>query len=1127
MKNKLTNTFFLSRKRLLMIIMKTYLILCCSTIFAFSPVRLISQNSKIKFVEDKTLTVDQVFEIIMDQTHYKFFYEEGIFKSLPKVIVKKGIESTDELLSRSLLKGNFNVTITKDEAIIIKEKKPEKSILVQQKTISGKITDKNGAPLPGVSILEKGTNNGTQTDFDGKFSLKLKNEKAILIASYIGFKTFEEEVGSRSTIDITLQEDTQSLNEVVVVGYGAQKKQNLTGSVATIKSDQLTLTPVASTSNLLAGRLPGLVSKQESGLPGGDSAALNIRGFGAPLVIVDGIQSDFNNIDANEIESISILKDAAAAVYGARAGNGVILVTTKRGTNDKPKITFQSSTTFQGVLDLPKMASSGQMAELWREAHLNAGNPESTARFTAAEVQKFYDGTDPDYPNTDWYSIVARDWSPQNQHNISLRGGSEKIKYYGFLGYLDQQSLFKLNGGEYKRYNVRSNIDAKITDNLSMQLDLASIVENRDFPWRGDEKLFSVWEEYWNTEPFWSAKLPDADKLPYGGSGGAIGFHYTTNSKLSGYKKTDSQNIKGTIALKYDFKSIDGLSAKVFANYNQNYIFYKNFNWLASSWSYNYSNNTYTQRTVANQPSLTHRDSKDRNITTQLSLNYDHTFGENHQVSALALYESIDSSNDFIQARRLGYNTTAIDYLFAGGLTNQSTDGSAGEMGRQSLIGRVNYGFKSKYLFEGTIRVDESAKFDAENRRGYFPSVSAAWRISEENFLKNNFSALDNLKLRLSFSETGRDDVANFAYLSGYQFGDSYLFGSNASTGYVSTGIANPTLTWESMTTYNAGLDFGFFKDKVYGNLDVFYRDRQGIPGQRVTSLPDTFGANLPVENLNSINTRGFEFNLGTRGQIDDFKWDVSGNLSWNRSKWGHFDEPDYADIDEKRLKQKTGRWTDISYGYQADGVFTSQDEINALDFVYNSSNGNSAIKPGDVRFKEYVKDGLLDWRDQVVIGKGTTPNWMGGLNANFKYKNFDLSMLFQGAFGFYNQIKLRWGNNYSTLIYNERWTPENNHSDVLIPRLGGSATNDLGSDFYYKKADYIRLKTFSIGYSLPKSLLEKINIESLRLYGAATNLFTLSKLTKYDIDPEAPSGYGGYYYPQMRTVTFGLNLSL
>ena len=996
----------------------------------------------------------------------------------------------------------------------------------QEIKVSGKISNTEGESLPGVNVIVKGTATGVISDIDGNYSISAYTDD-VLVFSFIGFKKEEVVIGRKSTINVILLTDMVGLEEVVAVGYGSQKRASVTGAVATVQSDKLTVAPTASTTNTLAGRLPGLITKQQSGMPGSDNASLSIRGFGDPLVIVDGIESSFNNIDANEIESISVLKDAAAAIYGARAGDGVILVTTKRGKINKPTITLNSNLTFQGVTNMPIMASSGQMAELYREEHTNRGLPESTQRFTQEEVDLFYAGTNPDYPNTDWLKVTARDWAPQQQHNLSVRGGSDKIKYYGFLGFLDQQSMFKNNGGEYQRYNLRSNIDAKILENLSAQIDISNIWEDRDFPWRIDEVQNMVWQEYWNTEPFWNATLPNG-QLAYGGAGGALGLNYMTNSELSGYRRTQSQNLKGTISLKYDFNYIKGLSAKAFVNLNQDFAFFKQFSWLADSWSYNYSNDTYTQRTQQTEPELIHTDSKSRILTGQFSFNYNRTFAKDHEVKALALYEVIDVSSDWIRASRLGYKTTAIDYLFAGDLSTQTADGRATETGRQSYVGRLNYGYKSKYLVETTVRIDESAKFSKEERRGFFPSISMGWRISEEGFIKNKLSWLENLKLRASVSQTGKDAVGNFQYLSGYQYGYIYMMGSSASQGLVTTGLANPFLSWETMTIYNTGLDFSISNRKLYGEFDVFYRDRDGIPGQRTVTLPSTFGADLPVENLNAINTRGFELLLGHEGKIRDFKWNLRGNLSWSRSKWGYYDEPEeWDDPDQERQNKQTGRWTDRTFGYVYEGLFTSMDEINALEYVYDETIGNEAIKPGDICYKDTNDDGLLNWRDQVEIGKGTLPHWIGGFNIDLAYKNFDLSAFFQGAFGFYQNVALKWGTNYSELMYNERWTPDNNKNNGLIPRLGGANSNSWVSDFYYKKADYIRLKTMSVGYNLPKTLLTKLNFSSLRLYVAGTNLFTISGMNKYLIDPEAPSGLGGYYYPQMRTFSFGLNLTL
>ena len=466
-----------------------------------------------------------------------------------------------------------------------------------------------------------------------------------------------------------LQEDQESLDEVVIVGYGKQKRASVTGAVASVNNETLTIAPVSNVSQSLAGRLPGLISKQESGMPGNDVAALSIRGFGAPLVIVDGVPSNFDNIDSESIESITVLKDASAAVYGARAGNGVILVTTKRGTESKTNITFKSAFSFQKPADLVKLASSGQMAELNRERHTNAGRPEDTQRFTQEEVDLFYAGTDPDYPNTDWADVVLRDNAPMQEHSFAVRGGSEKVKYYGNIGILDQETMFKPNAGGFKRYNLRSNVDAQITENLTAQLDISHIWGIQDLPWRmaiGNAGGGSIWQEYWGTEPFFNPTNPDGS-LAYGGSGGAVGIHALSNKDHGGYNKNENEQLQTSIALNYDLSSlVPGLKARAFANINQTNDFNKFWRFLPDSFTYNYTNDTYTQTNTQTAPDLVHTDTRNRNLTGQFSLNYNNTFAENHEVSALALYEVIDTRMEWIRAARGGYNSTAIQYLFNG-----------------------------------------------------------------------------------------------------------------------------------------------------------------------------------------------------------------------------------------------------------------------------------------------------------------------------------------------------------------------------------------------------------------------------------------------------------------------------
>jgi TonB-linked SusC/RagA family outer membrane protein len=757
------------------------------------------------------------------------------------------------------------------------------------------------------------------------------------------------------------------------------------------------------------------------------------------------------------------------------------------------------------------------------EKFLNQG---LTAPYTADQIKKYYDGTDPQYPNTNWFKETIRDWSPQQQHNFSVRGGNDKIKYYGFIGYLDQEAVWRSNGGKYTRYNLQSNIDAKITDNLSIQLNISSVVETRKFPWRTQSAgANSLWQDLWNSLPIYPATLPDPKKYSYANGQGVGSIKLISDYNIAGYDKNNNNNSKATFIANYRIRSIQGLSAKAFINYEQNYRDDKNFTKPYNFYTYDASSQKYSLAgALGTQARDIMQNNEYRNITGQLSLNYDRTFGGDHHLTALALYEVIDYSTNYILAGRDNFLTPAVEQLFAGAVQTSQATGYATEMGRASYVGRVNYSYKDKYLLETTLRADASAKFPSNKRWGYFPSVSLGWRISQESFMRNA-AAVDELKIRASYGSSGLDNVGNFQYLSGYQFDGQWLIGANTQVGLVSTGLANPNLTWETIKIYNLGTDFSLWRRKLFGGVDVFYRELSGIPATRILSLPNTFGASLPQENLNSQNNRGFELTLGTSGAIRDLKYEISGNISWSRAKWNHYEEQVYTDPDQVRISQLSGKWVDVQYGYRSAGLFTSQDEISKLKFTYPA--GNSTLRPGDIKYVDVNNDGQLDWRDQVAIGKGTVPHWMIGSTINLKYHQFDFSALFQGAFGYNNYIQLDHGNiNYTEVQYELRWSEKNNSANAFFPRLGGSTTNGFISDHFYKTAGYVRLKALSIGYSLPKSILQKVNVQGLRIYFAGTNLLTFNKLKDFQVDPESPSGNAAYYYPQLRTMTLGVNAS-
>lgn len=1094
----------------------------CSMMLVFSSFTAMSQITLIM----KNKPVREVIKEIEKVSDYRFFYNDDL-SDLNKVIsieIKNGDikdimkQITQQAAVSYVLKANRQVVLSL--ASIDQQKDVVK--------IAGKVIDEQGEGVIGANVMEKGTTNGTITDLDGKFYLEVSG-KSILQVSYIGFNTQEIQVNGQKLFMIRMTEDSQSLDEVVVVGYGTQKKLNLTGAVATLKNEELVKTPVASTTNALVGRLPGLIAKQKSGQPGFDAADINIRSFGSALVIVDGVEQSFNNIDANEIESVSILKDASAAIYGARAGNGVILVTTKRGQSGKPNILFNGTLTSQSYTNFPEPVDAGQYATLFREAQINSGVPENQTKFSEEDIAKYFAGNDPQYPSTNWYDEIMKKSALQQQYNLTIRGGTDVVKYYTFLGYLSQDGMFKGDNTGYRRFNVRSNLDVNLTSDLTFSLDLSAIKDDvRQSNRPASEEWF--WMDFFDSTPTSHASFPDPTKVPHIGPG-PFNAIINTHEDLGGYDKTYKNTLNGAFSVNYKVRPVPGLSAKLKLNYQQ--VSYDRKNWTKQNdiWDYDYATDTYTLYGKSMPTSLKQEFHKNQTITGQFSLNYDRVFNKDHSINGLALVEIIDYNNGNFSAYRENYVTSAIDQLFAGGTINQQANGSASVSGRASFVARANYAYRGKYLLEATARYDGSPNFPKNKRWGFFPSISAGWRMSEETFIKNNLTWIDNLKLRAGVSQTGFDSVGAFQYLTGYKFEGYNVLGGKEVPGLTTTGIANTNISWETMTLYNVGLDLSVLNSKLYSEIDVFYRKRDDMLGTRVVSLPNTFGATLPSENINSQSTRGFEVLIGHRGNFGDFSYDISGNVSWSRSKWIHYDEPDYTDPDDIRLKKKSGQWIDVYNAYKSDGLFTSQEEIDNLGYDMDGM-GNTSLRPGDIKIVDINNDGEVDWRDARNIGSGGTPHIIYGINLNMKYKGFDLSVFAQGAADYY--VQLQSGNinidgvrTPFKVIWNERWTPENNDRDAIIPRQKiGQTTNNWNSDYWYKNASYLRLKNVTLGYTFNKSLVQKLRMENLRLFVVGTNLFAINPLRKYGLDPETPDATRGWSYPVTKSVSLGLNVS-
>ena len=1120
----------LSRRKQIFRIMRisSFLLFLCSMVVCATDTY--SQKARVT-MKHRNVHLETVLDDIESQTDYLFLYNGNQIDITQNVSVNARNMPVSQVLTELFSDSQVQFAMEGTHIVLMSDKiaMPPDVVTLQQITITGIVTDAEGEPLPGVSVKIKGATQGTATDAKGAYSLPVPDGNATLVFSYVGFITQENIVGNQRLINVTLREDTRQIEEVVVVGYGQQRVSTITGSVSQIKSEKITLAPIANVTNVLAGQLPGLVTKQTSGIPGSDGAELSIRSFGrAPLVIVDGMENSFENLDSNQIETISILKDGAASIYGARSGNGVILITTKRGLQSKPKISVNSSLTLQGSTRVLKSASSAERAQYKQDLYLNTGGDPAMAPYTEGEIQKYKDGTDPNYLNTDWFDATIRTFAPQQNHNVAISGGNETIKYYGYVGYNNQETILKKNGGHYDRYNFQINFDTKITRQISFVMDIKHFKELRYFPSACDgvERSTNFWDMLiYGADPVYPLSLPDPSKMAWAGVtyGSPI---WATNTKLSGYQDKRTNNTVFMSEVKYDFKFIPGLSAKGRVSYRNNDYSQKIVKDQESFYTYIAEIDQYTLVRNSQDPRrLDMSSSNDTRIVQQYSLNYINVFAEIHNVTGMLLYEWQEDKSKNFNTGRGGFLSMSLPEFFAGDATTASNGSSSSSMGRISWIGRLNYSYRDRYMIETMLRADASSRFAKDYRWGYFPSVSLGWNIAKEDLMRN-LNSLDQLKLRLSYGSSGYDGVANFAFLTGYSFDGTYSLGNNLISGLIPTDLANFVLSWEKMSIYNVGVDFSWWKRKFYGEFDYFYRKRTGIPATRRGSLPDTFGAGLPVENLNSQSTDGFELKLGTSGKLGDFFYDISGNINYAVSKWINYDEADYTDEDEIRLYKNSGRFTDRRYGYVFDGLFTSQQEIDQWPLTFTALNhSNASLRPGDVRYKDLNNDGVIDWRDQKDIGKGITPHATFGFNINLQYKQFDLSTLLQGAFDY--NTRLSPNINTSLFITNYWHETRNNKTNALASRPSGSSTNGFNSDYLNLRTSYMRLKYIAVGYQIPTSLLSIIGVEKLRFYVAGTNLFTISTLDKYGVDPETSEGFSsGSYYPQQFTMSVGCNVT-
>lgn len=1074
------------------------------------------QSTRIT-LKAENATIKQVFTEIEKVSEFRFLYHDGITDLNKLVTLNADKESVEDLLNEVFRQTNSSYKLLDNNLIVIVP-----SNTLQKIKVTGVVSDgATGEPLVGVNVVIKGTTIGVITDIDGKFTLDLPDANAVLVFSSIGYATQEVPYANQQNITVALQAETKQLEEVVVVGYGTAKKVTATGSVVSAKGEEIKQSPATNVSNNLVGRLPGLVAVTRSGEPGYDGSTLRIRGSNtlgdnSPLVVVDGIAGrGMERLDPADIESITILKDASAAIYGAQAANGVILVTTKRGKVGKPKISITMNAGKLQPTRVPKMADASQYATMLNEvAYYKNPTGGRNQVYSVDDIQKYSDGSDPwGHPNTDWFHEVFKPWSNQNYENVSISGGNENMKYFLSLGAKYQDGAYKHSATNYKQYDFRTNIDGKVSKNIDISFDVSGRNENRNFPTRSAGSIFRM---LMRGKPNMPAYWPNGDPGPdieYGDNPAV------TSTNATGYDKDNWYILESNLRANIKIPWIKGLTITGNASYDKSYRFDKRFEtpWYLYTWNGSTTNpQTIKGKRGLDAPQLTEISENRQKVTLNAYATYEKTIMEKHNIKVMLGTERQTGKNDYLSAFRKNYISSAVDQLFAGASDQYMTnDGYAGQSARMNYFGRVNYDYGQKYMLEFVWRYDGSYMFAQGKQFGFFPGVSAGWRISEENFWKNNITFFDDFKIRGSWGQTGNDRIDEYQYLSSYGFisGKTYVFGTSEYKLLQETKIPNPNVTWEVANQSNIGFDSYFFGNKLSVSADYFYNKRTQILIKRNASVPSSSGLTLPPENIGKVDNRGFEAVIGYHNQAGKLRYDIAVNGSYAKNKIVFWDEtpgiPGY--------QQSTGRPMGSSLYYQAIGIFKDQAAVDAYPHWANA-------RPGDVIFKDVNGDGKIDGLDRVRDEKNNMPRFTGGVSINLQFMQFDLAILLQGAAGAEQYINPESGDigNYYKEFADNRWTPEN--TGASYPRAWNRDEEywrSQSNTFWLRRTDYLRLKNLELGYNLPTKLNKILGIDGLRVYVNGQNLFTLDKCKL--IDPELEQGTS---YPLSRIVNAGFTLT-
>ncbi|SMO32195.1 TonB-linked outer membrane protein, SusC/RagA family [Saccharicrinis carchari] len=1103
--------------KLLRVMKITWLLLTIALVQASASTSY-SQSTKLT-LDFQNVMLKEVFEEIENTSEFRFFYDSKEIDPSVHVSVNTKDSDIHVILEQILNSSDISYEII-DRYIVLKKDNQTSSAEIalanvqqQGKTVTGTIRDANGEPIPGASIVVKGTTTGTISDMDGNFTLSGVPEDATLQFSFVGMNSVEVSAAGQSTFNIVLQEETMGLDEVVVVGYGVQKKVNVTGSVATVDSKMLENRPMSSVSAGLSGLLPGVYVKQTSGLPGGDGGSIRIRGTGtlnnsSPMVIVDGVESSMNEISPEDIGSISVLKDAAsAAIYGSKAANGVILITTKSGKVGVPQVRYSGDFGWQAATDLPEYLGSAEYAEMYNEALLNDGK---TERFTPEDIALFKNGTDPyGHPNTDWLDMLYSGSGFQTSHNVSLAGGTENTTYRTSVNYQKQEGIIEHTGKD--RYNVRTNVTSSpyswLTSNVNLSYTRQSVYEpNNAYVGGGLDQIIrqayriAPWIPY-KYEDGTYGTISDGNPMAWIDQGKQIdkmqNFFLGVGSLT--FTVTEGLTVKGTASIRTYKEDKNSLNKEI--QYNPS----------------KYHGPTKMEQLYTNT----------ERITGDLVANYTKSFGGGHNIAAMVGYHAESYDYKRTKAYRENFPSTSLGDLNGGATKGMVAEGYTRELNMLSYFGRVNYDLNSKYLFEANLRYDASSRFHEDNRWGAFPSFSAGWRLSEENFMAGLRETVDNLKVRVSWGMLGNQDALNEYYptIPTLSLGKDYPFNSQINSGAAIVNAKNKDLVWEKTTSWGIGLDI-MLKSKI--NLTLDYYDRRTEDIIMKVPSPETFALSDFYDNVGEMSNKGFEATFQYNDKFGEVGFNFGGNFALNTNEL--ISLAGQNQVIDGRYLRRIGEPVDVFYGYKTNGLYQSTQDI--ADWAENTLYGTSKIKPGDLRYVDVTGDKKVTSDDRTILGK-STPDFIFGFNLGANYKNFDIMALFQGTLGGYGYMDfdavgaVSGDSSKPSALWKNRWTPSNTNTSV--PRVtastsGVSMPQNSTTEYWLRSTDFLRLKNLQIGYNIPKSVLQNVGISKVRIYYSGDNLLTFTNYLK-GFDPEAPSGRGSGY-PVVMVNSFGVNVT-